>query len=124
MRNLLIDRPEGGHVRMSQVADVRVAPTPAVIQREAVSRHVDIEAGVDGRSADDVAADIEDGLADTRFPLEYHAQVLTDSTGEEIGAMKIAAFAIGCAIAILLLLQAAFRSWRLAAWRSRRCPSR
>ena len=115
VRNLLIDRPGGGHVRMSQVADVRVAPTPAVIQREAVSRHVDIEAGVDGRSADDVAADIEDGLADTRFPLEYHAQVLTDSTGEEIGAMKIAAFAIGCAIAILLLLQAAFRSWRLAA---------
>jgi Cu/Ag efflux pump CusA len=114
VRNLLIDRPGGGHVRMSDVADVRVAPTPAVIQREAVSRHVDIEADVDGRSAEAVAADIEDGLADTRFPLEYHAQVLTDSTGEEIGAMKIAAFAIGCAIAILLLLQAAFRSWRLA----------
>jgi CzcA family heavy metal efflux pump len=115
VRNLLIDRPEGGHVRMSEVADVRVAPTAAVIQREAVSRHVDIEAGLDGRSADDVAGDIEDGLAATKFPLEYHAEVLTDSTGDEIGGMTIAAFALGCALAILLLLQAAFRSWRLAA---------
>jgi Cu/Ag efflux pump CusA len=115
VRNLLIDRPGGGHVRMSDVAEVRLASTPAVIEREAVSRRIDIEAGVSGRGVGDVAGDIEDRLADTKFPLEYHAEVVTDSTGEEIGAGMIAAFTVGCAIAILLLLQAAFRSWRLAA---------
>ena len=31
VRNLLIDRPGGGHVRLGQVADVRIAETPEVI---------------------------------------------------------------------------------------------
>jgi hypothetical protein len=48
VRNLLIDRPDGGTVRLGDVADVTVEPTPAVIQRDAVSRRVDVEAGVDG----------------------------------------------------------------------------
>jgi CzcA family heavy metal efflux pump len=115
VRNLLIDRPGGGHVRLGDVADVRVAPTPAVIQRDAVSRRIDIEAGVGGRSLDAVAADVESRLADTRFPLEYHAEVLTQTTAEEVGSTRMLAFGLACALAMVLLLQAAFRSWRLAA---------
>src|SRR4029453_16539093 len=68
VRNLLIDRPDGGHVRLSDVADVRVAQTPAVIKRDAVSRYIDIETDVSGRSVGDVANDIEDRLAETRLP--------------------------------------------------------
>ncbi len=45
VRNLLIDKPGGGHVRLGDVADVRVAQTPAVIERDAVSRYLDVEAG-------------------------------------------------------------------------------
>ncbi len=48
------------------------------------------------------------------FPLEYHAEVLQETTGEEIDGGQMLAFAVAAAIAIFLLLQAAFRSWRLA----------
>ena len=115
VRDMLIDRPGGGHVRLGDVADVRVSEIPAVIQRDAVSRRVDVEAGVSGRSAGDVAGDIESRLASTRLPLEYHAEVLERSTGQEIGAGRMLAFALAAAIAVFLLLQAAFRSWRVAA---------
>jgi CzcA family heavy metal efflux pump len=114
VRGLLIDTPSGDHVRLGDVADVQVAPEPAVIQRDSVARRIDVEAGVTGRSVDAVARDVEARLADVGFPLEYHAEVLTQSTAEEIGTTRMLAFGIGCAIAIFLLLQAAFRSWRLA----------
>jgi CzcA family heavy metal efflux pump len=112
--SLLIDRPDGGHVRLGQVADVRVVRTPIAIEREAVSRRLDVEAGVSGRSLGSVANEIEDRLANVSFPLEYHAEVLTETTGEEISRGQMIAFAIAAAIASFLLLQAAFRSWRLA----------
>ncbi len=54
VRNLLIDLPKGGQIRLGQVADVRVVDRPAVIQRDAVSRRVDVVAGVDGRSVNAV----------------------------------------------------------------------
>ena len=79
-----IDGPGGGHLRLGQVADVRVTPTPIVIERDAVSRRLDVVAGVDGRGLGSVANEIEDRLADMSFPLEYHAEVLQETTGEEI----------------------------------------
>jgi CzcA family heavy metal efflux pump len=114
IRNLLIDRPGGGHVRLRDVADVRVAPAPVAIEREAVSRRVDVVAGVSGRSASAVAADVEDRLSALRFPLEYHAEVVGSSTAEELGTGRMLAFAAAALIAALLVLQAAFQSWRLA----------
>jgi CzcA family heavy metal efflux pump len=114
VRNLLIEAPEGGHVRLHQVADVRIVRTPVVIQRDAVSRRLDVEAGVSGRSVADVTKDIEARLGNLSFPLEYHAEVLRRSTGGEINGARMLAFALAAAIATLLLLQAASRSWRLA----------
>ena len=119
VRNLLIDRPSGGHVRLGEVADVRIADTPAVIERDAVSRFVDVDVDVDpgasGRSIDSVASDIEVRLAEMGFPLEYHAEVRQDATSQEVGAGRVLGFAVVVALAAFLLLQAAFRSWRLAA---------
>jgi Cu/Ag efflux pump CusA len=114
VRNMLIDTPNGGHVRLDQVADVRVVQSPSVIDREAVSRFVDVRAGVDGRSLEAVAADIEDRLAQQDFPIEYHAEVLTGGTADEIGAGRVVGVAVAAAIAALLLLQALFGSWRVA----------
>jgi Cu/Ag efflux pump CusA len=114
IRNLLLDRPGGGHVRLGDVAEVRTAQTPISIRRDAVSRYLDIEADVNGRSLGAVAGDIEDRLANASFPLEYHAEVLQETAGEEIGSTQMIAFAVAAAIAIFLLLQAAFRGWRLA----------
>jgi CzcA family heavy metal efflux pump len=115
VRELLINRPGGGHVRLGQVADVRITPTPSVIQRDSVSRRIDVEADVSGRGLGSVASDLEDRLANLSFPLEYHAEVLKESTGEEIGTATMIGFGIAAAIAVFLLLQASFGGWRLAA---------
>jgi len=115
IRNLEIDTQDGGFVRLSQVADVRVSNRPIAVKRDAVSRYLDIEAGVSGRSLDAVAGDIEDRLQSSVFPLEYHAAVLTQTTGDETNTGLIIIAAIAAVLAALLLLQAAFKSWRLAA---------
>jgi CzcA family heavy metal efflux pump len=115
VREMLIDKPGGGHVRLEQVANVSIRPAPVVIQRAATSRYVDVEAGVSSRSLGAVAGDVEDRLADVKFPLEYHAEVLQESTSQEANVTRIEGFGIAVAIAIFFLLQAAFRSWRLAA---------
>src|ERR687895_769786 len=115
VQNVLIDTPNGGHVRLEQVADVSIKPSPAVIRRDSAQRYIDVEANVSGRSLDAVAADVEDGLADSQFPLEYHAEVLEQTTtAQEINLGRVVGFGIAALIAIFLLFQAAFRSWRLA----------
>src|SRR6185503_18157648 len=43
-----------------------------------------------------------------------HAQVIGDSTGDRATVMRVVGFGLAAAIGIFLLLQAAFRSWRLA----------
>jgi Cu/Ag efflux pump CusA len=115
VRNLLIDTPGGGHVRLEQVADVNTQPSPAVIKRDAAQRYVDVEANVTGRSLAAVSTDVEDRLANADFPLEYHAEVVEQTTtGQEINLVRVVGFGIAAVIAIFLLFQALFRSWRLA----------
>ena len=101
-------------MRLGQVADVRVAPTPAVIEREAVSRYVDVVAGVSGRSLGAVAGDVRARLA-TRVPARVPRRGAQGDDGPEIDSTRMLAFAAAAAIAVFLLLQAAFRSWGLAA---------
>jgi Cu/Ag efflux pump CusA len=115
VRNMLIDTPGGGHVRLGKVADVRTGTSPTDIKREAVSRYVDVKADVSGRSLGAVAGDVNARLANVKFPLEYHAQVIQQSTSREINLDAIAGFGVVVVIAIFLLFQAALRSWRLAA---------
>jgi Cu/Ag efflux pump CusA len=111
IRKLLIDTPAGGHVRLGQVADVRIAAEPGVIKREAVSRYVDVGVNVNGRDRSAVLDDLRGVVREMQFPLEYHAEVLTADT-QPTG--RLAAVGIFSAIGIFLLLQACFGSWRLA----------
>jgi Cu/Ag efflux pump CusA len=114
VRNLLIDTPSGGHVRLAEVADVRIGSSPIAIERDAVSRYLDVEANVSGRSLGDVAGDIQSRLRESVFPLEYHAKVITESTASEIGTTTMLLVAVAALCAAFLLMQAAFTSWRLA----------
>ena len=114
VQSLLIDRPGGGHLQLGDVAEVRIAQTPPVIHREAVSRHMDVVADLDGRSVGAVVADLEQQLATMSFPLQYHAEVIANSTADEIQLGRVIGFGIAAIIAAFLLFQAAFNSWRLA----------
>lgn len=115
IRDLLIDLPDGGQVRLGEVADVRVAPTPIIIRRDAVSRFIDVTADVDGRRLAAVTADLESRLQGIEFPLEHHAEVLGASVNQQLSQQRIIGTAIAAAVGIFLLLQALFGSWRLAA---------
>ncbi|TMM01237.1 MAG: efflux RND transporter permease subunit [Actinobacteria bacterium] len=54
-------------------------------------------------------------MAGVKFPREYHAEVLGESTELNAAQRRLSVFGIAAAIAIFLLLQAAFGSLRLAA---------
>ncbi|MDI1462481.1 efflux RND transporter permease subunit [Catellatospora sp. KI3] len=113
--NLLIDTPSGGHVKLSDVADVRMVSSPVDIRHDAVSRRVDIPVDVTGRPLDLVARDIQGELKNVSFPVEYHAEVLGDYTTAGVAQGRLLALLAVSLIAAYLLLQAAFGSWRLAA---------
>jgi CzcA family heavy metal efflux pump len=114
VQELPIDTPGGGQVRLHDVADVRVAPTPNHIERELQSRRIDVGANVEGRDLASVVDEVEDVVDGVRFPREYHAEVLGESTELNAAQDRLLVFGIAAAIAIFLLLHAAFGSMRLA----------
>ncbi|HEY5669779.1 MAG TPA: efflux RND transporter permease subunit [Anaerolineales bacterium] len=111
---LLIDTPRGGHVRLGDVADVRVVSSPTVIKRIAVSPYLDINFSVQGRDVNAVLGDVEHSLQNFAFPLEYHAELQGDYAARQAIQQRILIAGIVALIGIFLLLQAASESWRLA----------
>jgi len=116
IRDLQLDTPGGGHVKMSQVATVSVRPTPNRISREDNSRRIDVGMNVRGRALGDVVADVKDRLATVNFPHEYHAEVLGEFAERQAAQGRLFAFGIAAAIGILLLLQTCIGSWRVASF--------
>ena len=114
IEELPIDTPRGTQVALSDVADVRIAPTPNVIERENISRRLDVSANVSGRDLGSVTHDVNERLEKVRFPLGYHAEVLGEFAERQAAQRTLLLFGGGAALAIFLLLQAAFGSWRLA----------
>jgi Cu/Ag efflux pump CusA len=114
VQSLLIDTPTGAHVRLGDVADVSVRPTVPRIEHEDISRFVDVTADVHGRSVGAVARSVRDQLRARAFPLEFHAEVLGDYASQQHAQQRVVELAIAAAVGVFLLLQAAFRSWRLA----------
>lgn len=114
VRDLLLDNPAGELVRLGDVADVRMVPTPNIIERDGGSRRIDISANVRGRDLGSVAAEVDDALAAVELPPSYHVEVLGEFAERQQAQNRLLLFAIGAGIAILLLLQASFGSWRLA----------
>lgn len=114
IQKLLIDTPSGDHVRLNEVADVRIVPAVTVINRDAVARRIDVTAKVRGRDLAAVADDVESDIEEIDFPLEYRAELLGEYAEQLAALERVQAFAIAAAIGIFFLLQAFFRSWRLA----------
>jgi Cu/Ag efflux pump CusA len=110
--NLLIPTSDGGQVRLGEVAEVRIVASPTTIRHDAMSTYLDIGFSVQGRDASAVARDIEAKLQGLTFPLEYHAEVFTNSGSA--GGQRILITMLIALIGIFLLLQASARSWRVA----------
>ncbi|TCD14191.1 efflux RND transporter permease subunit [Oricola cellulosilytica] len=115
IKEMMIDTPNGDFVPLSAVADVRIAPVTNVIKRELSSRYIDVEANVD----DDydlltVANQVKEAVAQREFPLEYRAELIGEYKELNDAKTRLLASEIVALAGVLVLLQAAFNSWRLA----------
>jgi CzcA family heavy metal efflux pump len=114
IRELPIDTPKGGRVRLADLADIRIRETPNVVHHEGTSRSIDVLAGVSGRDLGSVAGDVERALQDVQFPLGYHPQLLGEFKERQSAEHRMLLFGLGAGVIVFLLLQASFGSWRLA----------
>ncbi|NIM92581.1 MAG: AcrB/AcrD/AcrF family protein [Anaerolineales bacterium] len=114
IRELLIDAPTGGHVRLADVADVLILPTPNSIERESQSRRIDVEANIRGRDLGSVVGDVERALEEIEFPLGYHAELLGEYAERQAAQQRLFIAAIAAGIAIFFLLLQSVKKWRLA----------
>jgi Cu/Ag efflux pump CusA len=114
INDLPIDTDQG-QVLLGQVADVTIAPSPTVIRHEAVSRSIDITAGVSGRDLGAVSDEVTRLLQEVELPLEYHAELVGDFADDRAADRQALWFAVAALVAIFLLVQAALGNWRLAA---------
>lgn len=114
LASLMIDTPDGGQVRLGDIASVEIAPEAAVINHDAVRRYVDVLAAVPSRDRADVAADVTNRLQAMDMPLEYRAEVVGGTTGERGIGGTLLAWVVGVLIGVLLVFQAAVHSWRAA----------
>lgn len=111
---LPLDTPSGKKVTIGDVATVRVGPVPNVIERQGDSRRIDVAAGVEGRDLGSVVADLKEGLAGVSFTKGYHAELLGEYKELQSAQSRLVLAGVMAGIVIMLLLQAAFGSWRLA----------
>ncbi|HEY9529318.1 MAG TPA: efflux RND transporter permease subunit, partial [Anaerolineales bacterium] len=113
IENLWIDTPDGGRVRVSDVADIRIGAVPNVIAREDQSRKIDVSANVKDRDLGSVAEDVEKALGNVEFPLGYHAEVLGEFQEREAAQSRLLLAGSIAVIAIFFLLFTSFNNWRM-----------
>ena len=115
VRNLIIDTPNGGHARLGDVAQVTMVGNESVILHDDTSRRIDVKADIQGRPLGDIQRDINAALQQMQFPMSYHAEILTQYAQQQSNYQWLWLLAAVAAAGILVLLQTATGSWRLAA---------
>jgi len=113
LRRLRINLPSGGDAPLGDVADIRIAPAPNVIQREGASRRIDVTCDVKGRDLGSVAREIEGKVKALSFERGYHPEFLGEYAARQASKNRLLALSALALLGILLLLHADFRSPRL-----------
>ncbi|QIF03823.1 efflux RND transporter permease subunit [Roseimicrobium sp. ORNL1] len=110
---LLIDTTSGGHVRLGDVAEVTVVPTPNEIKRESASRRLDVTCNASGRDLGAVAREVQEKVSKLSFPAGYHPEFLGEDAARRESKQRILWLSIASLVGVLALLQADFQSGRL-----------
>jgi CzcA family heavy metal efflux pump len=115
IQNLPIDTPGGQRVRLADVATVSVQATPNLIDRTNGSRRVEVGSFIDAKAdLGAVVTQLQERLETLNLPAGYSVQLLGEYTERQAATERLMIFAVAALILILVLLQASFRSWRLA----------
>jgi CzcA family heavy metal efflux pump len=114
VRELRIDTPNGGQVPLHEVADVNIAATPNIIQRENASRRIDVTCNVRGRDLGSVARDILQKVRGLSFPSGVHPEFLGEYAARQESQRRLFGFSLLALLGIFLILHSDFRSLRTA----------
>jgi CzcA family heavy metal efflux pump len=115
LREMPVWTAAGTVVRLGDVADVTLAPSPNIVSREGASRRLDVTCDAAGRDLGAVARDIQAAVDAVHLPAGHHAELLGAWTARGaarsrlIGLSALALFGIG------VILYADFRSLKTAA---------
>jgi cobalt-zinc-cadmium resistance protein CzcA len=101
--NILVDTPSGAQIPLSQVADVTLSQGPNLIWREAMSRRLSIDAGIQGRDLSGVVSDIKHGISKIELPKDYFV-VFGGQYQNQQRAMKSLLVATLIALAVVFML--------------------
>ncbi len=111
---LPIDTPGGGHVPLGRVAQLVVDQTPSDITRVDGTNKIDVTANVTGSNLGGVTDAVQGRLAALRLPLGYHIELLGEAAVRQAAQNRLLLLGLAAVGLILVLLQAAFASFRLA----------
>jgi CzcA family heavy metal efflux pump len=111
-----IDTPYGGLVRLGDIAEITIVPTPNAIKRENNSRHLDVEANIaHGADLGAIAGEVENRLEKISFPAGYYPELIGEYEEREEAEENLLTAALAAAIGIFLILYTSFRNLWLAA---------
>jgi CzcA family heavy metal efflux pump len=112
--DIMLDTSSGTKVPLGDVATVSLRSDPYLVTRERGSRYIDVGANVAGRDLASVVRDIQQRLKGVQFAAGSHYELLGEYNERQDAQRSLFATAVVAAVAILLLLQLSFGSWRLA----------
>jgi Cu/Ag efflux pump CusA len=112
--SLLLDTPSHGKVRLGDLATVRMGTDPYQVKRSQSARYLDVTTGVQGRDLGSVVQDINRDLKSVAFTDGLRYEVLGEYAERQAAQTRLITTALIAAIAIFLMLQLVFGSWRLA----------
>ncbi|WP_344467828.1 efflux RND transporter permease subunit [Kitasatospora kazusensis] len=112
--DLALNTASGATVRLGDLATVSLRSDPYLVTRDQNSRYLDVGANVQGRDLSAVVQDIKTRLKGVAIPQGSHYTLLGEYQERQAAQSSLFTTALIAAAAILLLLQLAFRSWRLA----------
>jgi Cu/Ag efflux pump CusA len=114
IKDLPIDTPNGGRVRIGDVADVRLRPTANIVQHDGGSRFIDVGANVKGRPLGAVANEVQAKVDKVTLARGYRTELLGEYKERQAAQQQLLIFAFGAIFVIFILLQLSYGSWRLA----------
>jgi CzcA family heavy metal efflux pump len=115
LEKLPVDTPNGGRVPLGKLATITIAPSPSQISRENSVRLTEVNANVaPGYNLGAVAASVRKVMAAQRLPAGYYLSLQGEAAERQQAEGRLLWYGLAALVVLLLLLQVAFRSWRLA----------
>jgi HME family heavy-metal exporter len=116
LRRLTIDLPQGGSIKLEEVARIYRSGGPNTINREQVRRRITVQCNVSDRGLVDVVQDIKARIApiEAELPSGYFLEYGGQFESQQSASRMIGLLFLGALVGMLLVLYKMFRSVALA----------